>query len=44
VQLSKSPTEVKPAPLLGEHNAEVFKEWLKLGPEDLERLKTDGVV
>jgi formyl-CoA transferase len=44
VQLSKSPTEVRPAPLLGEHNAEVFKEWLKLGAEDLEKLKADGVI
>jgi len=44
VQLSKSPTEVRPAPLLGEHNAEIFKEWLKLGAEDLEKLKTDGVI
>jgi formyl-CoA transferase len=44
VQLSKSPTQVTPAPLLGEHNAEVFKEWLKLSAEDLERLKTDGVI
>ena len=44
VQLSKSPTEVRPAPLLGEHNAEVYKEWLSLGPEDLERLKSEKVI
>jgi formyl-CoA transferase len=44
VQLSKSPTQVTPAPLLGEHNAEVYKEWLKLGAEDLEKLKADGVI
>ena len=44
VQLSESPTHVRPAPLLGEHNAEVYKDWLSLGPDDLGKLKADGVI
>ena len=44
VQLSKSPTTVRPAPLLGQHNAEVYKDLLSLGPADLERLKTDKAI
>jgi crotonobetainyl-CoA:carnitine CoA-transferase CaiB-like acyl-CoA transferase len=44
VQLSKSPTKVRPAPLLGQHNAEVYKELLSLGAADLERLKADKAI
>ena len=44
VQLSRSPTEIKPAPLLGQHNAEVYKEWLSLGAEDLTKLNVEGVI
>jgi formyl-CoA transferase len=44
VQLSESPTEVKPAPLLGQDNAEVYQEWLSLSADDVSRLKNEGAI
>jgi formyl-CoA transferase len=44
VQLSASPTELRHAPLLGQHNAEIYKEWLSLGGDDLELLKGEGII
>src|SRR5262249_28318690 len=44
IQLSASPTEVRPAPLLGEHNASVYGAILGLGAEELAQLQRDGVI
>ncbi|MBI3325621.1 MAG: CoA transferase, partial [Nitrospinae bacterium] len=44
VQLSDSPTTVTPAPLLGQHNAEVLREWMGFGPEEVAKLKAEGII
>jgi formyl-CoA transferase len=44
VRLSASPTEVARAPLLGEHNTEVYGTLLGLGPAELDALRRDGVI
>jgi len=44
VRFDGAPAPVKPAPLLGEHNAEVFGEWLGLGAGDIGSLRDAGVV
>jgi crotonobetainyl-CoA:carnitine CoA-transferase CaiB-like acyl-CoA transferase len=38
------PPKIAPAPLLGEHTAEVFDSWLGLGEREVKGLKDDGVV
>jgi crotonobetainyl-CoA:carnitine CoA-transferase CaiB-like acyl-CoA transferase len=35
---------IKPPPLLGEHTADVFGEWLGMSPVDVDQLRSDGVV
>jgi len=44
VQLSDSPVELRPAPLLSQHNAEVLGALLGLTNADLAGLKEEGVV
>ncbi|MGH8014415.1 MAG: CaiB/BaiF CoA transferase family protein [Candidatus Binataceae bacterium] len=44
VRLENSPVEVTSAPLLGQHNAEIYREMLGLDAAQLEKLKQDGVI
>jgi formyl-CoA transferase len=44
VKLEDSPVELKSAPLLGQHNAEVYRQMLGLGDADLEQLKHQGII
>ena len=43
IVLSDSPIEVKTAPLLGEHSAEILGE-MGYGEEEVERLRAEGVI
>ena len=44
VRFDGAPPPIKPAPLLGEHTAEVFEEWLGLDAANVEALREQGVV
>ena len=44
VRMSGSPTEIVRAPLLGEHNAEIYGRLLGVGDTELEQLRRDGVI
>ncbi len=44
IQLAESPVEVTTSPLLGEHNAEVYRDFFGYGEEDLARLKEEQII
>ena len=44
VRFNGVPTEVKSAPLLGEHTEEVLADWLDLDAEAVAELRRDGIV
>src|SRR5271169_2661581 len=44
VKLEDSPVEVRSAPLLGEHNNEVFAQYLGFDAAEIDRLKQEGVI
>ena len=44
VRFDGAPPPIKPAPLLGEHTAEAFHDWLGLDLVEIEKLREDGIV
>jgi formyl-CoA transferase len=44
VKMSESYVPVKPSPVLGANNAEVYSEWLGYSQNDVEALKKEGIV
>ncbi len=42
--LSESPAELRPSPLLGEHNRQVYDEILGMSEEEIENLTREGVI
>lgn len=44
VRFEGKPPPISPAPLLGQHSADVLGEWLGLGTDEVEGLRRDGVI
>jgi crotonobetainyl-CoA:carnitine CoA-transferase CaiB-like acyl-CoA transferase len=44
IKLSKSETKIEPAPLLGQHNEEVYASMMNLSKDDLAKLKEEKVI
>jgi crotonobetainyl-CoA:carnitine CoA-transferase CaiB-like acyl-CoA transferase len=44
VRFDGKPPKIAPAPLLGQHTAEIFGSWLGLSERDVGGLKDEGVI
>ena len=44
VRFDGAPAPVKPAPLLGEHTAQVFGDWLGMSAGDVDGLRKEGII
>ncbi len=44
VRFDGAPPKLAPAPLLGQHSAEIFGEWLGMSARDVEALRKQGVI
>jgi len=44
VRFDGRPPKLAPAPLLGQHNAQVLGDWLGMSSGDVEGLKKEGVI
>jgi formyl-CoA transferase len=44
VRVDGKPPKIKPSPLLGEHSADVLKEWLGIDADAVAKLKSEGVL
>jgi formyl-CoA transferase len=44
VRFDGKPPKLEPAPLLGQHSAEVFAEWLGMSAGDVEALRKEGAI
>ena len=44
VRVDGKPPRLKPSPLLGQHNAEVLGDWLGISADEVEALRSEGVI
>jgi crotonobetainyl-CoA:carnitine CoA-transferase CaiB-like acyl-CoA transferase len=44
VRFDGAPAQVKPSPLLGQHNADVLGQWLGMNAAEVDALKSEGIV